>query len=166
MSVYPLCDSLEHTFYPQSNLLEGYYFLAFFPYSFRSLTHCWTKLNCLCCNCNWMGEREILSKMKIFWTLKWTAFNFIQLSQLILSGTVAWTQLFIASLFSHRKLEVMQQTVGEANTKFWGTGQSFVTLTLRFDMHDIRAFGRENWPFVLLHGTKNNTLLDGKRRRG
>ena len=33
-------------------------------------------LNCLCCNCNWMGEREIFSKMKkFFWTLKWTAFN-------------------------------------------------------------------------------------------
>ena len=33
-------------------------------------------LNCLCCNCNWMGEREIFSKMKkCFWTLKWTAFN-------------------------------------------------------------------------------------------
>ena len=52
----------------------------------------------------------------------------------------------------------MQQIAREANTKFWGIGQSFVTLTLRFDMHDIRAFGRENWPFVRLHGTKNNTL--------
>ena len=48
----------------------------------------------------------------------------------------------------------MQQIAREANTKFWGIGQSFVTLTLRFDMHDIRAFGPENWPFVRLHGTK------------
>ena len=60
----------------------------------------------------------------------------------------------------------MQQTAREANTKFWGIGLSFVTLTLRFDMHDIHAFGRENWPFVRLYGTKKNTLLDGKRRRG
>ena len=60
----------------------------------------------------------------------------------------------------------MPQTAREANTKIWGIGQSFVTLTLRFDMHDIRAFGRENWPFVRLHGTKKNTLPDRKRRRG
>ena len=82
-----------------------------------------------------------------------------------MSGIVAWTQLFTASLFSHRKLEVMQQIAREANTKFWGIGQSFVTLTLRFDMHDIRAFGRENWPLYAYMAQKN-TLLDGKRRRG
>ena len=59
----------------------------------------------------------------------------------------------------------MQQIAREANTKFWGIGQSFVTLTLRFDMHDIRAFGRENWPLYAYMAQKN-TLLDGKRRRG
>ena len=50
----------------------------------------------------------------------------------------------------------MQQIAREANTKFWGIGQSFVTLTLRFDMHDIRAFGRENWPLYAYMAQKKH----------
>ena len=48
----------------------------------------------------------------------------------------------------------MQQTARKANTKFWGIGQSFATLTFRFDM----TYARLGAKIVRWHGTNKKHL--------